>query len=136
MLTRLVLLVVSLVVAATASGNPLIAIWKSDLDFALPEMEKLATLTFKQREVLFTPDLFGQAAAIYGASEIEHRLAQESARLSYRMVATGSDFVESEYDDEQVARPVRKRLLLEGGLIHVPVEETRFHEAFPAAPAP
>ena len=102
MLARLALLAVSLVVAATASANPLIGVWRSDRDLTLLEMEKLATLTLEQREVLSTPDLFGQLVAIYGDREIEFRLAEGSTRLSYRIVATGSDFVEIEYDDEQV----------------------------------
>ena len=141
MLARLVLFAVSLVVAATASANPLIGVWKSDRDLTLLEVEKLATLTLEQRDVLSTPDLFGQAVAIYGDREIEFRLTEGSTRLSYRIVATGSDFVEIEYDDEQDAEPVRKRLLLDGGLLHVPVEDMGFHEVFrridaPAAPAP
>ncbi|MBW1683506.1 MAG: hypothetical protein JRS35_00435 [Deltaproteobacteria bacterium] len=141
MLARLVLFAVSLVVAATASANPLIGVWKSDRDLTLLEVEKLATLTLEQRDVLSTPDLFGQAVAIYGDREIEFRLTEGSTRLSYRIVATGSDFVEIEYDDEQDAEPVRKRLLLDGGLLHVPVEDMGFHEIFrridaPAAPAP
>jgi hypothetical protein len=141
MLARLVLFAASLVVAATASANPLIGVWKSDRDLTLLEVEKLSTLTLEQRDVLSTPDLFGQAVAIYGDREIEFRLTEGSTRLSYRIVATGSDFVEIEYDDEQDAEPVRKRLLLDGGLLHVPVEDMGFHEIFrridaPAAPAP
>ena len=141
MLARLVLFAVSLVVAATASASPLIGLWKSDRDLMLLEMKKPATLTLEQRDVLSTPDLLGQAVAIYGDREIEFRLTEGSARLSYRIVATGSDFVEIEYDDEQVAGPVRKRLLLHGGLLHVPVEDMGFHEVFrridaPAALAP
>jgi len=141
MLARLVFFAVSLVVAATASANPLIGVWKSDRDLTLLEQEKFATLTLEQREVLSTPDLFGQAVAIYGDREVEFHLTEGSMRLSYRIVATGSDFVEIEYDDEQGAEPVRKRLLLQGGLLHVPVEEMGFHEIFrrigaPAAPAP
>jgi hypothetical protein len=97
MLARLVLLAVSLVVAATASANPLIGVWESD-------------------------------------REIELRLTEGSTRLSYRIVATGSDFVEIEYDDEKDAKAV-------GGLLHVPDEDMGFHEIFrridaPAAPAP
>jgi CBS domain-containing protein len=141
MLARLALLAVLLLVAATASANPLIGVWRSDRDLTLLEMEKLATLTLEQREVLSTPDLFGRLVAIYGDREIEFRLAEGSTRLSYRIVATGSDFVEIEYDDEQAAEPVRKRLLLYGGLLHVPVEDKGFHEVFrridaPAALAP
>jgi hypothetical protein len=141
MLARLVLFAASLVVAATASANPLIGVWKSDRDLTLLEVEKLSTLTLEQRDVLSTPDLFGQAVAIYGDREIEFRLTEGSTRLSYRIVATGSDFVEIEYADEQDAEPVRKRLLLDGGLLHVPVEDMGFHEIFrridaPAAPAP
>jgi len=141
MLVRLVLFAASLVMAATASANPLMGVWKSDRDLTLLEMKKLSPLTLEQREVLSTPDLFGQAVAIYGDREIELRLTEGSTRLSYRVVATGSDFVEIEYDDEQVAGPVRKRLLLHGGLLHVPVEDMGFHEVFrridvPAAPAP
>ena len=141
MLARLVLFAASLVVAATASANPLIGVWKSDRDLTLLEVEKLSTLTLEQRDVLSTPDLFGQAVAIYGDREIELRFTEGSTRLSYRIVATGSDFVEIEYADEQDAEPVRKRLLLDGGLLHVPVEDMGFHEIFrridvPAAPAP
>ncbi len=141
MLVRLVLFAASLVVAATASANPLIGVWKSDRDLTLLEVEKLSTLTLEQRDVLSTPDLFGRAVAIYGDREIEFRLTEGSTRLSYRIVATGSDFVEIEYDDEQHAEPVRKRLLLHGGLLYVPVEDMGFHETFrridvPAAPAP
>lgn len=141
MLARLVLFAVSLVVAATASANPLMGVWKSDRDLTLLEVKKLAQLTLEQRELLSTPDLFGQAVAIYGEREMELRLTEESMRLSYRVVATGSDFVEIEYDDERVARPVRKRLLLHGGLLYVPIEDMGFHEIFrridaPAALAP
>jgi hypothetical protein len=144
MLARLVLFAVSLVVAATASADPLMGVWKvwqSDRDLTLLEVKKLASLTLEQREVLSKPDLFGQAVAIYGDREMESRLTEGSMRLSYRVVATGSDFVEIEYEDEQVAKPVRKRLLLHGGLLHVPIEDMGFHEIFrridaPAAPAP
>ena len=141
MLARLVLFALSLVVAATASANPLIGVWKSDRDRTLLEMEKFATLTLERHDVLSTPDLLGQAVAIYGDREIESRLTEGSTRRSYRIVATGSDFVEIEYGDEQVAEPVRKRLLLHGGLLYVPVEDMGFHEIFrridvPAAPAP
>jgi hypothetical protein len=104
-------------------------------------MEKLETLTLEPREVLSAPDLFGQLVAIYGDREIESRLAEGSPRLSYRIVATGSDFVEIEYDDERTAEPVRMRLLLHGGLLHLRVEQPGFYQVFrrvdvPAALAP
>ena len=102
-------------------------------------MDGLATLTLEQREVLSSPDLFGQLLAVYGDREIEFRLVERSTRISYRIVATGSDFLEIEYDDAQAAEPARM-LLLHEGLLHVPVENLGFHEVFrridaPAAPA-
>jgi len=130
MLTRLALLAVLLVVAAAASANPLIGVWKSDLNLTLLEIERREAVALEQREVLSTPDLFGQLVAVYGDREIEFRLAERSTRLSYRIVATGSDFVEIEYDDEGADEPVRMRLLLHGGLLYVPVEELGFHEVF------
>jgi hypothetical protein len=136
MLARLALLAASLLVAATASANPLIGVWRSDRDLTLLEMEKFATLTLEQREVLSTPDLFGQLVAIYGDREIEFRLAERSTRLSYRIVATGSDFVDVEYGDERSDEPVRMRLLLHGGLLHMPVEDLGFHEVFQRIDAP
>jgi hypothetical protein len=136
MLARLTLLAVLLLVSAPASANPLIGVWMSDRDLTLLEMEKLATLTLEQREGISKPDLFGQLVAIYGDREIELRLAEGSTRHSYRIVATGSDFVEIEFADEQAVEPVRKRLLLQGGLLHVPVEDTGFHEVFRRIDAP
>jgi len=136
MLARLALLALSLLLAATASANPLIGVWRSDRVLTLLEMEKVATLTLEQREVLSAPDLFGQLMAIYGDREIEFRLAEGITRLSYRIVATGSDFVEIEYDDEGSSEPVRMRLLLHGGLLHVPVEDMGFHEVFQRIDAP
>ena len=81
MLARLVLFAVSFVVAATASANPLIGVWKSDRNLTLLEMEKFATLTLEQRDVFSTPDLFGPAVAIYGDREIEFRLTEGSTRF-------------------------------------------------------
>jgi hypothetical protein len=78
MMVRLVLFAVSLLVAATASANPLIGVWKSDRDLTLLEVEKRATLMLEQRDVLSTPDFFGQAVAISGDREIELRLAEGS----------------------------------------------------------
>ena len=136
MLARLALLAVSLLVSATSSANPLIGVWRSDRALTLLEMEKRATLTLEQRELLSSPDLFGQLVAIYGDREIEFRLAEGSTRLSYRIVATGSDFVEIEYDDEGSAEPARMQLLLHEGLLHVPVEDGGFDEVFQLSDAP
>ena len=130
MLARLAFLAVLFLVSATASASPLIGVWRSGRDLTLLEIEKLATLTLEQRGVLSTPDLFAQLVAICGDREIEFRLAEGSTRLSYRIVATGSDFVEIEYDDEQAVEPDRKRLLRHGGLLHVAVEGKGFHEVF------
>ena len=76
MLARLVPFAVSLVLAATASANPLIGVWKSDRDLTLLEMEKRATLTLEPRDVFSTPDLFGQAVAIYDDREVAFRFAE------------------------------------------------------------
>jgi hypothetical protein len=136
MLARLAVLAVSLVVAATASGNPLTGAWRSDRDLTLGELNKSSRLTLGQREFLSSPDLFGQLVTIYGDSEIELRLAEQSARLSYRIVATGSDFVDIEYGDRPSDAPVRMRLLLHQGLLYVPVEDLGFHQVFRRVDAP
>jgi hypothetical protein len=141
MLVRLALVAVSLLMAAAASATPLFGVWRSGRDLALLEAEKHVMLTLGQREVLPTSDLLGQLAAIHGDRQIELRLAEKSTRLSYQTVATGSDFAEVEYDDEGAAEPVRARLLLHGGLLYAPVEDTAFDEVFrridaPAALAP
>ena len=141
MLSRLALLALSFLLAATVSADPLTGVRESERDLTLLEMEKLATLTLEQREVLSTADLIGQLLAIHGNREIESRLAEGSTRLSYRNVATGSDFVEIEDDDRESPEPVGTRLLLRRGLLYVPVEDMGFHEAFrridiPAALAP
>jgi len=138
---RFAVLVVSLVLASTASANPLIGVWRADPDLALLEAGKPTTLELEPREILFSPDLLGRLVAIYGDSEVEFRLAERSVRLSYRIVATGSDFVDVEYGDQPSDEPVRVRLLLHEGLLYVPVEELGFHGVFqridaPAAPAP
>jgi hypothetical protein len=136
MLARLALLVLSLWVAATASANPLIGVWRSDPDLTLLEMKESATLTLEQREVLSIPDLFDQLLAIRDDREIELRLAEGSTRLSYRVLATGSDSVDEEYDDEGPPGPVRMQPLLHGGPLHVPVEVPGFHEVFRHVDAP
>ncbi len=141
MLARLALLGVSLLVSATASANPLVGVWRSDRDLTPLEMEKSATLRLERREAFSTADLLCRLVAIYGDREIEFRLAEGTAQLSYRIVATGSDFVDVEYGNERSAEPVRARLLLHGGLLYMPVEDLEFHEVFrridaPAALAP
>jgi len=126
MLARLAVLAVSIVAAAATSASPLTGVWSSTRDLRLLELEETEALTIEQGELRPSLDLSGPLAATYGDREIELRLAERSARFSYRIVATGSDFLDVQHDGTRPDETGRGRLLPQDGLIHVSVEDLAF----------
>ena len=132
-------LLLGLVFAVSASGNPLLGAWKSDRALTLQRLDIDKVRPELRKFIVEKVDL-GNAVVEYHANEYVWTLGKKVRRLPYKIVSIEGHYVEIQYFRHQSeTTPTRMRLFVEGDLLYTPIHEGGFYEVFrrmtPAKPA-
>ena len=108
---------------------PLLGTWRSDKHLTLLEVEK-TSLTEREREILSGPGFFGERTIHYEVGRLRSEVDGNVSWMPYRVVSTGKGFVEIECMDPVTGETVRRKILVQGDLMKMPIRTLGFYEVF------
>ena len=125
-------LLVFLLAAGQRGGPPpeIMGTWQSSRVLTVQELEKRESLTDAQRAFLATPGAIGRLRLTFGPGECRVQHPKMAATYPCRITRSGANGFVVEHLDPEGHRPVKRRFLLEDGVLRTRVEPLGVDEIF------